>query len=72
MSRVKLTEDGSGIDFKASETLPTSLKKFRRSPEVEGFYRFIYENDLRVEAGEVLQKIILRRRQERKAKRKKS
>ncbi|MCB0384285.1 MAG: hypothetical protein KDD43_02750 [Bdellovibrionales bacterium] len=71
MARVKLADDGSSIDFQTSDTLPSSLKKFRRSPEVEGFYRFVYENDLRFEAGEILDKIILRRRQEKKAKRKK-
>lgn len=70
-NRVKLADDGSSINFQASDTLPSSLKKFRRSPEIEGFYRFIYENDLRVEAGEVLDQIIHRRNHERKLKRKK-
>lgn len=37
---------------------PSSLKKFRQSPEIEGFYRFIYENDLRVEAFEIIDRII--------------
>jgi len=36
---------------------PSSLKKFRQSPEIEGFYRFIYENDLRVEAFEIIDRI---------------
>ena len=71
-TRVKLAEDGGSIDFQTSDTLPSSLKKFRRSPEIEGFYRFIYENDLRIEAGDVLDKIIVRRMQERKSKRKKT
>ena len=44
--KVKLSKDGSSIDFVASESLPTSMKKFRQSPEIEGFYRFIFENDL--------------------------
>lgn len=70
-TRVKLADDGGSIDFQTSDTLPSSLKKFRRSPEIEGFYRFVYENDLRIEAGDVLDKIIIRRMQERKAKRKK-
>jgi hypothetical protein len=70
--RVKLTDDGSSIDFQTSDTLPSSLKKFRRSPEIEGFYRFIYENDLRIETGDVLDRIIVRRSQERKSKRKKA
>ena len=38
-------------------SIPASLKKFRQSPEIEGFYRFIYENDLRTEAFEIVDKI---------------
>jgi hypothetical protein len=63
--KVKLSKDGSSIDFVASESLPTSLKKFRQSPEIEGFYRFIYENDLQSEAHDILELIIQRRRAER-------
>ena len=37
--------------------IPASLKKFRQSPEIEGFYRFIYENDLRTEAFEIIDTI---------------
>ena len=48
--------------------LPPSLKKFRQSPEIEGFYRFIYENDLRVETFEIIDRIS----QKRKAGKKKS
>ncbi len=44
--KVKLSKDGSSIDFVQSDSLPTSLKKFRQSPEIEGFYRFVFENDL--------------------------
>ena len=69
MARVKLSEDGSSIDFVQSDTLPSSMKKFRQSPEIEGFYRFIYENDLQAEAYEILEQIIARRQLE-KAKKK--
>ncbi len=62
--KVKLSEDGSSIDFVASESLPTSMKKFRQSPEIEGFYRFVFENDLQREAHEILEKIIFRRKLE--------
>ena len=62
MSKVKLSKDGSSIDFVQSENVPSSLKKFRQSPEMEGFYRFIYENDLRSEAFEILDRIIRQRR----------
>ena len=63
--KVKLSEDGSSIDFVQSDSLPTSIKKFRQSPEIEGFYRFIFENDLRAEGAEILDKIIARRREDR-------
>ncbi len=53
--KVKLSKDGSSIDFVASDNLPTSTKKFRQSPEIEGFYRFIFENDLRSEGFEILE-----------------
>ncbi|MCS6838016.1 MAG: hypothetical protein NZ480_04140 [Bdellovibrionaceae bacterium] len=61
--KVKLSKDGSSIHFVQSETIPTTIKKFRQSPEIEGFYRFVYENDLRKEALEILNKIIQQRRQ---------
>jgi hypothetical protein len=60
--KVKLSEDGSSIVFVQSDSLPTSTKKFRQSPEIEGFYRFVYENDLQREAFEILDKIIQRRK----------
>lgn len=61
--KVKLSKDGSSIDFVQSESIPTSVKKFRQSPEIEGFYRFIYENDLQKEAYEILDRIITLRKQ---------
>ena len=60
--KVKLSKDGSSIDFVQSDSLPTSLKKFRQSPEIEGFYRFIFENDLQKEAFEILDKIVFNRK----------
>lgn len=56
--KVKLSKDGSAIDFVTSDNIPTSVKKFRQSPEIEGFYRFIFENDLQKEAYEILNRII--------------
>jgi hypothetical protein len=63
--KVKLSKDGSSIDFVQSDNLPTSTKKFRQSPEIEGFYRFIFENDLRAEGVEILDRIIARRKEAR-------
>ena len=67
--KVKLSKDGSSIDFVQSESLPSSIKKFRQSPEIEGFYRFIYENDLQREALAILERII-KERKEKKTKKK--
>jgi hypothetical protein len=61
--KVKLSKDGSSIDFVQSESIPTSVKKFRQSPEIEGFYRFIFENDLQKEAFEILDRIVNHRKQ---------
>lgn len=56
---------------KDSDALPTTAKKFRQSPEIEGFYRFIYENDLQVEAYQILSGIIAARKLEKSGKKKK-
>ena len=60
--KVKLSKDGASIDFVQSDSLPTSVKKFRQSPEIEGFYRFIFENDLQKEAYDILNRIIEERK----------
>lgn len=60
--KVKLSKDGTSIDFVQSDNIPTSLKKFRQSPEIEGFYRFIFENDLQKEAYDILDRIIVERK----------
>ncbi len=70
--KVKLSKDGSSIDFVQSDSLPTSLKKFRQSPEIEGFYRFIFENDLRSEGAEILDRIIYQRKLDKEEATKKS
>lgn len=57
---------------KDADALPTTAKKFRQSPEIEGFYRFIYENDLQVESFQILSKIIAERKQEKLGKKKKA
>lgn len=65
--KVKLSKDGNSIDFVQSESIPTSVKKFRQSPEIEGFYRFIFENDLQKETYEILERIINERKAKKKA-----
>ncbi len=65
--KVKLSKDGSSIDFVQSDSIPSSVKKFRQGPEIEGFYRFVYENDLQKEALVILEKIILARKEKKKS-----
>ncbi len=65
--KVKLSKDGNSIDFVQAENVPTSLKKFRQSPEIEGFYRFIFENDLQKEGYEILDRIITQRKLKKQA-----
>jgi hypothetical protein len=60
--KVKLSKDGSSIDFVQSDGIPTSMKKFRQSPEIEGFYRFVFENDLQKESYEILDQLIIARK----------
>lgn len=62
MEKVKISKDGSSIDFAQSDKLPVSPKKFRQGAELEGFYRFIFENDLRKEALNVIDRIFLARK----------
>ena len=62
MGKVNLSKDGSSIDFKSAEAVPTTAKKFRRSPEIHGFYSFIYDNGLQREAYEILTKILVGRK----------
>ncbi len=38
--------------------MPQSFKNFRHHPDMENFYRFIYENDLRREALEILDQLL--------------
>ena len=61
MAKVKVANDGN-IDFVQAESLPTNIKKLRQSPEIEGFYRFVFENDLRVEAYDIIDKLLLERK----------
>lgn len=62
MEKVKISKDGSAIDFVQSQKVPVSPKKFRQGPELEGFYRFLFENDLRKEALQVIDRIYLARK----------
>lgn len=47
---------------------PMTPKNFRNHPDMENFFRFIYENDLRIEALHIIDEIIEARRVRRSAK----
>jgi hypothetical protein len=61
MEKVKISKDGSSIDFTQGET-PVNPKKFRSSVEVESFYRFVFENDLRKESLEIIERLLAQRK----------
>ncbi len=42
-----------------SGEMSTSFKNFRHHPDMENFYRFIYENDLRFDALKIIDQILL-------------
>ncbi len=48
---------------KGSELSASALKNFRHHPDMENFYRFIHDSDLRYEALQILDELI----QEKKA-----
>lgn len=56
---------GSAAALAAAAASPTegpgSLKNFRHHPDMENFYRFIYENDLRLEALQILDEMMVQR-----------
>jgi hypothetical protein len=60
------------VDQAGGEVLPTSFKKFRQLPEMEAFYRFIYENDLRKEGKMIIDRILLQRKALKAASKKKA
>jgi hypothetical protein len=45
----------------ASTEATGSLKNFRHHPDMENFYRFIYENDLRIEAVKIIDEMMSQR-----------
>ncbi len=45
----------------SADSAASSLKNFRHHPDIENFYRFIYENDLRYEALEIIDLIATQR-----------
>jgi len=44
-----------------SSSESTSFKNFRHHPDMENFYRFIYENDLRLEALAIIDEMMVQK-----------
>ena len=44
-----------------STTESASFKNFRHHPDMENFYRFIYENDLRLEALAIIDEMMVQK-----------
>ncbi|MBC86867.1 MAG: hypothetical protein CL677_06770 [Bdellovibrionaceae bacterium] len=65
--KVKVSQDGS-ISFSTTENIPSSPKKFRKSPEIAAFYKFVFEHDLQKEAYEIVHSHWVERKHEKKAK----
>lgn len=43
-------------------TTPLTTKNFRNHPDMENFFRFIHDNDLRLEALQIIDEILLDRK----------
>ena len=55
------SQSGLAMAAATAETAAGSLKNFRHHPDIENFYRFIFENDLRYEALEIIDAMALTR-----------
>ena len=56
------------IEGKPGEATASSLKNFRHHPDIENFYRFIYENDLRYEALGIIDQFLIDKQNRKKSK----
>ena len=50
------SQSGLAMAAATADTTSGSFKNFRQHPDLENFYRFIFENDLRYEALEIIDK----------------
>lgn len=60
-ARSSANEAGLAMAAATSEANAGSLKNFRHHPDIENFYRFIYENDLRYEGLEIIDRMMSQR-----------
>jgi len=60
-ARSSANDAGLAIAAATSEANAGSLKNFRHHPDIENFYRFIFENDLRYEGLEIIDAMMSQR-----------
>lgn len=54
------------IKEEPSFTASNAPKNFRTHPDIEDFFRFIYENDLRLEALQIINEILVSKQEKKK------
>lgn len=57
--------NAAAIAAAGGSEMSASFKNFRHHPDMENFYRFIYENDLRLEALEIIEQVMTEKRNRR-------
>lgn len=62
-SAASVKSEAFDVSAESSNESNLSFKNFRHHPELENFYRFIYENDLRFEAVALLDRVLASRRE---------
>lgn len=60
------TNTNNGKGGEETPSAPLTPKNFRNQPDMESFFRFIYENDLRLEALQILDEVSAVRKAKRK------
>jgi len=60
-ARSSANDAGHAMAAATIEASAGSLKNFRHHPDIENFYRFIYENDLRYEGLEIIDQMMSQR-----------
>jgi hypothetical protein len=60
-ARSSANDAGLAMAAATTEASAGSLKNFRHHPDIENFYRFIYENDLRYEGLEIIDQMMSQR-----------
>ncbi len=54
MSEIWYSKSKNKIECEEMGEPPTTIKKFRQSPELKAMYKFIYENNIRREFFQIL------------------